>query len=50
LEQLREQAGVAHGVIKETERTYVEITTLGEIRRNPNIDWSMLGMIMQVLV
>jgi 8-oxo-dGTP pyrophosphatase MutT (NUDIX family) len=50
LEQLREQAGVAHGIIEETERNYVEITTLGEIRRNPNIDWSMLGMIMQVLV
>jgi 8-oxo-dGTP pyrophosphatase MutT (NUDIX family) len=49
LEQLRAQAGVAHGVVEDTERTYLEITTLGEIRHNPNIDWSMLGMIMQVL-
>jgi 8-oxo-dGTP pyrophosphatase MutT (NUDIX family) len=49
LDWLREQAGVAHGVAEETERTYVEITTLGEIRRNANIDWSMLGMILQVL-
>jgi 8-oxo-dGTP pyrophosphatase MutT (NUDIX family) len=50
LDQLRAQGGVAYGVIEETELTYVEITTLGEIRRNPNVDWSMLGMILQVLV
>jgi 8-oxo-dGTP pyrophosphatase MutT (NUDIX family) len=49
LEWLRGQSGVVHGVVEETERTYVEITTLGEIRRNPNVDWSMLGMILQVL-
>jgi hypothetical protein len=46
---LREQAGVAYGVLEDTERTYVEVTTLGEIRRSENVDWSMLGMILQVL-
>lgn len=46
---LRSQHGIAHGVIEDTERTYVEITKLGDIRRNSNIDWSMLGMILSVL-
>jgi 8-oxo-dGTP pyrophosphatase MutT (NUDIX family) len=49
LEQLRGQADVAYGVLEDTERTYVEVTTLGEIRRSHNVDWSMLGMILQVL-
>lgn len=41
--------GVAHGVVEETERTYVEITTLGEIKNRNNIDWSMLGMVLSVV-
>lgn len=46
---LRSQAGVAHGVVEDTERTYVEVQTLREIRQSSAVDWSMLGMIMQVL-
>lgn len=46
---LRAQFGVAHGVFEDTERTYVEVRTLGEIRQTRVVDWSMLGMIMQVL-
>lgn len=49
LNWLRSQQGVAHGVVEDTEQTYVELTTLGEIKTNPNIDWSMLGMIMSVV-
>ena len=46
---LRAQHRTAHGVIEDTERTYVEVTTLGAIRSAPVTDWGMLGMILQVL-
>lgn len=49
LSQAQQQAGIAFGVLEDTERTYVETMTLGQIRRCANVDWSMLGMIMQVL-
>ena len=49
LDFLRSQAGVAHGVIEDTERTYVELMKLGEIRQDSKVDWSMLGMILSVL-
>ena len=50
LELLRFQQNIAHGVIEDTERTYIEIKKLGEIRRQSNVDWSMLGMILSVVV
>jgi hypothetical protein len=34
----------------DTEVTFVEVRTLREIRSRCLVDWSMLGMIMQVLV
>lgn len=46
---LKSQQGVAHGVVEDTERTYVEIMKLSEIRTRSNVDWSMLGMILSVL-
>lgn len=46
---LRAEHGVAHGVIEDTERTYVEVMKLGDIRRRADVDWSMLGMILSVL-
>ncbi|MCX6744875.1 MAG: NUDIX hydrolase [Candidatus Parcubacteria bacterium] len=46
---LRQEQGVAHGVIEDTERTYVEIKTLKEILDQNLVDWSMLGMILSVL-
>ncbi len=48
-EQVRRSAGVAFGVQEDTERTFVTIATLGEIRQQATVDWSMLGMILQVL-
>jgi len=50
LDLLREQAGIAHGVVADTERTYVEIRTIREILESDLVDWSMLGMILSVLV
>lgn len=49
LAYLRSLKGVAHGVIEDTERTYVEILKVGEIKQRQNVDWSMLGMILSVL-
>jgi 8-oxo-dGTP pyrophosphatase MutT (NUDIX family) len=42
---------VVHGVIEDTERTYVEIHTLGELLEpdRSNLDWSMIGMILTAL-
>ena len=45
LEYLCSQQGIAHGVIEDTERTYVEIVKLGDIFQENKVDWSMLGMI-----
>jgi 8-oxo-dGTP pyrophosphatase MutT (NUDIX family) len=47
---LRADASNPHGVLADTEVTFVEVRTLREIRSRCLVDWSMLGMIMQVLV
>jgi hypothetical protein len=46
---LRAQHGFALGVVEDTERTYVEVTTLAAIRCGPLTDWGTLGMILEVL-
>lgn len=50
MERLKENRGVAHGVTADSEQAFVEVHTLAEIRSRNYVDWSMLGMIMQVLV
>ncbi|GAA2408675.1 hypothetical protein GCM10010191_16570 [Actinomadura vinacea] len=42
-------SGGPHGVAADGERTYVEIATFGEIRRERLVDWAALGMIAEVL-
>jgi 8-oxo-dGTP pyrophosphatase MutT (NUDIX family) len=49
LERLRSAPG-PHGVAADGERTFVEITTFGEIRRRRLVDWATLGMIADVLM
>ena len=46
---LRSQEGAAYGVAEDTERTYVELTTLGKLKQRDDVDWSMLGMILSVI-
>ncbi len=48
LERLR--ASGPHGVAADGERTYVEVTTFGRLRREPPVDWANLGMITEVLL
>lgn len=38
-----------HGVVEDSERTYVEIRTLREILASQLVDWNTLGMILSVL-
>ena len=42
-------ARLALGVVEDTERTYVEVTTLAAIRCGPLTDGGTLGMILEVL-
>lgn len=46
---LRSQKGVAHTMEGDSEQTYVELTTYGEILLGEVVDWSTVGMIAQVL-
>lgn len=39
-----------HGVTEDSEKTYIEIKTLEEIMEESLLDWSMIGMIAQVIV
>lgn len=50
VEYLRQKQGIPHGVLEEAERTYVEVTTIREILEKSDVDFSMIGMIMQVLM
>jgi len=43
-------AGEAHGVEEDSERTYVEVSTVREALSKELLDWSMVGMILQALI
>lgn len=47
---LRSQCDVAHGDGYGQERTWIEITTYGEMRRGRSVDWATLGMLTQALL
>lgn len=49
LNQLKNDLGNVHGVVEDTEQTYVEIWDLKNIRDKQLVDWSNLGMILSVL-
>jgi 8-oxo-dGTP pyrophosphatase MutT (NUDIX family) len=50
LDRLRARLGEAHGAGDGEERTWLEITTFGEIRRGRSVDWTTLGMLAQALL
>lgn len=45
-DELQSDKGV-HGVIEETERTYVETSTIKDLLKRDVVDWAQLGMIYQ---
>jgi hypothetical protein len=46
--RLRETQTDMHGA-GDTEQTWTEITTFGDLRRNRLVDWSTLGMISAIM-
>jgi 8-oxo-dGTP pyrophosphatase MutT (NUDIX family)/nucleoside 2-deoxyribosyltransferase len=50
LKQVEEETKKTHGVAEDTELTYVEIKTLGEILDSDTVDWTNIGMIMSALI
>ena len=49
MDKLKADMGV-HGVEEDTERTYVDVTTLRELIGPDNVDWANVGMIMTALL
>lgn len=39
-----------HGVTEDSERTYLEVLTLGDMLKSDTVDWSNVGMIVQALL
>lgn len=40
------QEGIVHGNIEDTERTFIEVHTVGDILENEDVDWVTLGQVM----
>lgn len=49
LEWFKSQKDIPHGVEKVSERTFVEVKTIGEVLEEKLVDWSTLGMIFSVI-
>lgn len=49
LDKLKADAGNVHGVLEDTERTFVEVWTLDDIKDSRLVDWVTLGMILTVV-
>lgn len=45
MEWFKSQKDVVHGNVEDTEQTYIEVATVKEVLKNPNVDWTTLGMI-----
>ncbi len=45
----KSQRDVAHGVVEDTEKTFVEVYTVGELLKKDLVDWSTLGQILNVI-
>lgn len=49
IDQLKSDVGTVHGVIEDTEQTYVEVWSLKDILARQLVDWTTLGMILSVV-
>lgn len=49
MKKARAMVGSQRGNIEDSELTYLQLATLGEIRTRSTVDWAMLGMILSVL-
>lgn len=49
MEWFKSQKGIVHGNVEDSERTFIEIYSVGELIKENKTDWSTLGMILSVL-
>lgn len=49
LDRLRSARDLPYGVATDSERTWAEVTTYGEIRAARLVDWATLGMLAEAL-
>lgn len=49
MDWFKSQEGIVHGVEEDTEKTYVEVYTVGELMKGDLVDWSTLGQILSVI-
>jgi 8-oxo-dGTP pyrophosphatase MutT (NUDIX family) len=49
IEQLRSTTGMARGSADDSERTYTELTTIKALRETDTVDWTTLGIVLDVL-
>jgi 8-oxo-dGTP pyrophosphatase MutT (NUDIX family) len=49
MEWFKSQEGIVHGVEEDTERTFVEVYTVGQLIREKIVDWTTLGQIIGVI-
>jgi hypothetical protein len=47
--QVKRAQGTVHGVAADGERTFIEVSTVGQLLDQPLTDWSTLGMIFTAL-
>jgi 8-oxo-dGTP pyrophosphatase MutT (NUDIX family) len=49
LNWFKSQKGVVHGNVEDSEKTYIEVTSIDDLIKENRLDWSSLGMILSVL-
>jgi 8-oxo-dGTP pyrophosphatase MutT (NUDIX family) len=49
VEHAKMMGDMPHGIVEDSERTYVEVKTVREIIEKNLVDWAMLGMIMEAI-
>ena len=49
LKDIKKLKGQAFGIIEDTEQTYVEVYKVRDLINNNLLDWSNIGMIMEIL-
>jgi len=49
IEWFKSQKGIVHGNIEDSEMTYIEVVTVGQLIYENKMDWSNLGMVLSAL-
>ena len=49
IEKVKKDIGSVHGIVEDTERTYLEVKSVDEILSNNLLDWNNIGMILSAI-